>query len=64
MKLGKQVFIAVESEQYPETWIFGIVVATGYAKDNPDAYWVEVEGVTTRFYSDKVRIITSLKKGK
>jgi hypothetical protein len=64
MKLGKQVFISIKSEQHLETWVFGIVVGSGYVADNPDAYWVEVEGLSTRFYSDRVKITATSKKGK
>jgi hypothetical protein len=64
-KLDDQVFIAIESDRHPETWVFGDVVAVGLVADNPDAYWVEIEGLTARFYSDKVRIKqTKKKKGK
>jgi hypothetical protein len=56
VKLGRHVFIAIESDRYAETFIFGSVVAIGTVKDNPDAFWVEIEGLTSRFYSDKVRI--------
>jgi len=64
VKLGKQVFIAIESDRYAETFVFGSVVAIGLVKDNPDAFWVEIEGLTTRFYSDKVRITESKQKQK
>lgn len=66
VKLGKQVFIAIPSNQHAETWVFGIIVAMGYVADNPDAYWIELEGLTSRFYSDRVRIVTTdkNKKGK
>ncbi len=64
VRLGEQVFIAIESGQHPETWVFGIVVAVGFVADNPDAFWVEVEGLTSRFYSDRVRITNSKKNRK
>jgi hypothetical protein len=66
VKLGKQVLIAIKNELHSETLIFGSVNAIGYVKDNPDAFWVEIEGLTSRFYSDKVRIIEAKqnKKGK
>jgi hypothetical protein len=66
VKLGKHVFIAIESDRYAETFIFGSVVAIGTVKDNPDAFWVEIEGLSSRFYSDKVRITEAkqTKKGK
>ncbi len=64
VKLGEQVFVAIESDQHVETWVFGIVVGLGYVRDNPDAYWVELEGLTSRFYSDKVRITTTSKSKK
>lgn len=66
VKLGKHVFIAIESDRYAETYVFGSVVAMGLVKDNPDAFWVEIEGLTSRFYSDKVRIVEAkqTKKGK
>ena len=66
IKLGKHVFIAIESDRYAETFIFGSVVAIGTVKDNPDAFWVEIEGLSSRFFSDRVRITESkqTKKGK
>ena len=64
VKLGEQVFIAIESKQHPETWVFGIVVAVGLVADNPDAFWVEIEGLTSRFYSDRARITNSKKNRK
>ncbi len=64
VNLGEQVFIAIDSDQHPETWVFGVVVAMGFDGHNPDGYWIELEGLTTRFYSDRVRITTTKKKGK
>lgn len=63
-KLNAQVFIAIESDRHPETWVFGDVVAVGLVVDNPDAYWVEIEGLSSRFYSDKVRIKQTNEKNK
>lgn len=64
VKLGEQVFVAIPSEQHVETWVFGIVVALGYVRDNPDGYWIELEGLTSRFYSDQTRITATSKSKK
>lgn len=55
--LGDTVHVQIKNEGHSETEIIGTVVSTGYLKTNPDGFWFEIAGLTSRLYSDEVKVV-------
>ena len=55
--LGDTVHVEIRTEGHGDTEIIGTVISTGYLKTNPDAFWFEIAGLTSRLYSDEVKVV-------
>ncbi len=60
IKLGDQVQVKIESEEWGLTLVTGNVVGLGYIKNKPDHYWFSIAGLSNTFYSDEITSVKSL----
>ena len=54
--LGDLVFVSIHTQRPGITGIQGVVTATGEVADKPDAFWIQIAGLTSTLYSDEVTI--------
>jgi hypothetical protein len=54
--LGDLVFVSIHTKRHGITGIQGVVTATGEVADKPDAFWIQVAGLSATLYSDEVTI--------
>jgi hypothetical protein len=54
--LGDLVFVSIHTKRHGITGVQGVVTATGEIADKPDAFWIQVAGLSATLYSDEVTI--------
>lgn len=54
--LGDLVFVSIHTKRHGITGVQGVVTATGEVSDKPDAYWIQIAGLSATLYSDEVTI--------
>ena len=54
--LGDLVFVSIHTERYGITGVQGIVTGLGDVRDKPDAYWIQIAGLSATIYSDEAVI--------
>jgi hypothetical protein len=54
--LGDLVFVSIHTKRHGITGVQGVVTATGEVADKPDAFWIQVAGLSATLYSDEVTI--------
>ena len=54
--LGDLVFVSIHTKRHGITGVQGVVTATGEIADKPDAFWIQIAGLSATLYSDEVTI--------
>ena len=54
--LGDLVFVSIHTQRHGITGIQGVVTALGEVANKPDAFWIQIAGLTSTLYSDEVTI--------
>jgi hypothetical protein len=54
--IGDLVFVSIETKRHGITGLHGVVTAVGEVADKPDAFWVQVAGLSATLYSDECTI--------
>jgi hypothetical protein len=50
------VFVSIHTKRHGITGVQGVVTATGEVADKPDAFWIQIAGLSATLYSDEVTI--------
>jgi hypothetical protein len=54
--LGDLVFVSIHTKRHGITGVQGVVTATGEVADKPDAFWIQIAGLSATIYSDEAVI--------
>jgi hypothetical protein len=54
--LGDLVFVSIHTKRHGITGVQGVVTATGEIADKPDAFWIQIAGLSATIYSDEAVI--------
>ena len=54
--IGDLVIIGIPTKRHGITGVQGVVTATGEVSDKPDAFWIQIAGLSATLYSDEVTI--------